>query len=99
MRSSKHGHAPRGSAMTGESLRAHGNDDGGEGSWTRPTKPPTAFALPLSQCGIDSCGNVHCVCCVALGQVHVVLVNRDEFLSRPTAPAHWWPSAPNVLCE
>lgn len=27
----------------------------------------------------------------------VVLANRDEYLDRPAAPAHWWTDAPEVL--
>jgi len=27
----------------------------------------------------------------------VVASNRDEFLNRPAAPAHWWPDAPDLL--
>ncbi|MFT3758028.1 NRDE family protein [Thauera sp.] len=27
----------------------------------------------------------------------VVAANRDEYLARPAAPAHWWPDAPDLL--
>jgi uncharacterized protein with NRDE domain len=27
----------------------------------------------------------------------VVAANRDEYLERPAAPAHWWPEAPELL--
>lgn len=27
----------------------------------------------------------------------IVAANRDEYLSRPAAPAHWWPEAPELL--
>ncbi len=27
----------------------------------------------------------------------VVAANRDEYLARPAAPAHWWPEAPDLL--
>ena len=43
------------------------------------------------------------MCLILLGyQVHpayslVVAANRDEFHARPTAPAHWWAEAPDLL--
>ena len=27
----------------------------------------------------------------------IVAANRDEFLGRPAAPAHWWTDAPDLL--
>ena len=43
------------------------------------------------------------MCLIALAyKVHprfplILAANRDEFLDRPTEPAHWWKDAPDIL--